>query len=235
MRTSKGGLSMSIWVKICGIQDMKAGVAAAEGGAQAVGFVFAPSRRQVTEERAQALIEGLPIATAKVGVFVDETPEEMERIARFVGLTHIQMHGNEPPEAISQVSFPVIKAFRIKGAEDLAILPAYRQAAGLLLDPYVPGQPGGTGQTLNWALLREAEAVLTKAGVPLSGPSEPLIAGRPKLILAGGLTSVNVGQAIAEAQPGGIDVSSGVEFDGTKSVNLIYAFIETAQQGGTTR
>jgi len=208
---------------------MKAAVAAVEAGADAVGFVFAPSKRQVTPERAEALIAGLPPEVAKVGVFVDEAPETMRAIALQAGLTHVQMHGTEPPEAIAQVGLPVIKAFRIRGEEELAQLQAYRAAAGLLLDPYVPGQAGGTGQTLDWSLLRQAAAVLTAAGIELSGPNEPLTPGRPKLILAGGLTPENVARAIALAQPGGVDVSSGVETDGVKNIDKIYAFVRQAK------
>lgn len=221
-----------MWVKICGIQSMKAAVTAVEAGADALGFVFAPSRRQVEPERAQALIAGLPPETVTVGVFVDASVEEMRRVADAAGLKVIQMHGSEPPEAIGQVGLPVIKAFRIKGPEDLAQLPAYRQAAGLLLDPYVPGQAGGTGQSLDWTLVRWAAQTLANAGVELSGPEEPLSPGRPKLILAGGLSPQNVADAIRQAEPGGVDVSSGVETNGEKDIDKIYRFAEMARGAG---
>ncbi|HWI60380.1 MAG TPA: phosphoribosylanthranilate isomerase [Symbiobacteriaceae bacterium] len=220
-----------MWVKICGITTMKAGVAAYEAGADAVGFVFAPSRRQVDPDRAQSLIMGLPPDIAKVGVFVDEEPGAVNAIAKYAGLTHVQLHGSEPPEAIDQIELPVIKAFRIRSVEDLQQLPAYAaKVAGLLLDPYVEGQAGGTGQTLDWSLIRHAEALLKNAGIAMSGPKEPLTPGRPKLILAGGLTPGNVVQAIREANPGGVDVSSGVERDGQKSLDLIYDFTDLAKE-----
>ncbi|MFZ5818212.1 MAG: phosphoribosylanthranilate isomerase [Bacillota bacterium] len=221
-----------MWVKICGISTMKAAVAAVEAGADAVGFVFAPSRRQVSPDRAQALVMGLPPETVTVGVFVDAPLEEMRRVAAYVGLKVIQMHGSEPPEYIEQVGLPVIKAFRIKGPEDLAQLPLYRQAAGLLLDPYVPGQHGGTGQTLDWTLVRWAAQTLRNAGVELSGPDEPLTPGRPKLILAGGLTVQNVDEAIRQAEPGGVDVSSGVETNGEKDNSKIYDFVDMVKGAG---
>lgn len=205
---------------------MKAGVAAAEAGADAVGFIFAPSRRQVTPERAQSLVMGLPPEISKVGVFVDADPVEISRIATYVGLTHIQLHGSEPPEALDAIDLPVIKAFRIKGPDDLRQLPLYRRAAGLLLDPFVPGQHGGTGQTLDWTLVRWAAETLRKAGVELAGPTEPLTPGKPKLILAGGLTAENVDEAMRQAQPGGVDVSSGVETNGEKDINKIYDFVD---------
>jgi len=215
-----------MWAKICGISTMKAALAAVEAGADAVGFIFAPSRRQVTPDRAQSLIMGLPPETVTVGVFVDATVEEMNRVAAHAGLKAIQMHGSEPPEYIDQVQLPVIKAFRIKGPDDLARLPAYRKAAGILLDPYVEGQAGGTGQTLDWTLVRWAAQALKNAGVELAGPDEPLTPGRPKLILAGGLTPQNVDEAIKQAEPAGVDVSSGVETNGEKDLNKIYDFLD---------
>lgn len=220
-----------MWVKICGISTMRAALAAVEAGADAVGFVFAPSRRQVTPERAQSLIMGLPPGTTTVGVFVDTSVEEMKQTAAVAGLKVIQMHGAEPPELIEQVGLPVIKGFRIKGPDDLAQLPAYRGAAGLLLDPYVEGQHGGTGQTLDWTLVRWAAQTLIKAGVELSGPHEPLTPGRPKLILAGGLTPQNIDEAIRQAEPGGVDVSSGVETHGEKDNDKIYDFLDMVKGG----
>lgn len=218
-----------MWVKICGIQTMKVGLAAAEAGADAVGFVFASSRRQVTPNRAQQLIAGLPLGVARVGVFVNESPDAVNRIAEYAGLTHVQLHGDEPPEALERIRYPVIKAFRIRGPEDLEALPDYRRAAGLLLDPYVPGIRGGTGQTLDWSLVRRAAEVLAQAGVALSGPDDPLEPGRPKLILAGGLNPQNVVEAIRQASPGGVDVSGGVETGGEKDIDKIYQFLEMAK------
>lgn len=218
-----------MWVKICGISTMKAALAAVEAGTDAVGFIFAPSRRQVTIERARGLIMGLPPEVAKVGVFVNETPEQIRRMAAEAGLTHVQLHGAELPEMMDGIGLPVIKGFRIRGLDDLDQLPAYRGAAGLLLDPYVPGQAGGTGQRLDGSLLREAERILREAGVPLAGPDEPLTPGRPKLILAGGLSPENLAEAIQVARPGGVDVSSGVETDGQKDIDKTYAFVKRAK------
>lgn len=215
-----------MWVKICGLQTMKAALAAVEAEADALGFILAPSRRQLSPDRVQSLVMGLPPETVTVGVFVDASVEEMRRVAAYTGIKVIQMHGSEPPEAIEQVGLPVIKAFRIKGPDDLAQLPAYRAAAGILLEPYVQGQPGGTGQSLDWTLVRWAAQTLQKAGVELAGPDEPLTPGRPRLILAGGLTPQNVDEAIRQAAPGGVDVSSGVETNGEKDINKIYDFVD---------
>lgn len=219
-----------MWVKICGISTMKAALAAVEAGADALGFIFANSRRQIDPDRALGLIQGLPGSLQKVGVFVDTIPREMQRIADYTGLTAIQMHGAEPPEWLSRVDRPVIKALRIKGPADLLPLPAYRAAAGLLLDPYVEGQHGGTGLTLDWQWIRRAAEILQEAGVQISGPDEPLTPGRPKLILAGGLTPGNVAAAVLAAQPGGVDVSSGVETGGVKDLAKIYDFVAEAKE-----
>lgn len=222
-----------MFVKICGIMNMRTAVAAVEAGADAVGFIFAPSRRQVTPDRAQAIIQGLPAATRKVGVFVDEEIPIIRRIAMYTGLTTIQLHGSEPPEMIEEVGLPVVKAFRIKGPEDLQQLPLYRKAAGILLDPYVPGQHGGTGQTLDWTLVRWATETLLKAGVELARPdetpAEALARGATRLILAGGLTPENVSEAIRQAEPGGVDVSTGVETNGEKDIEKIYRFVAAAR------
>ncbi|HEY3364792.1 MAG TPA: phosphoribosylanthranilate isomerase [Symbiobacteriaceae bacterium] len=220
-----------MWVKICGVQTMKAALAAVEAGADAVGFVFAPSRRLVTPDRAESLVFGMPESVARVGVFVDAAPAELGHVARQVGLTHLQLHGAEPPELLDELALPVIKAFRVSDAAGLERLPLYRRAAGILLDPFVPGQAGGTGQRLDAVLFRQAEAILLAAGVPLAGPAEPLTPGRPKLILAGGLTPENLCAAIAAAQPGGVDVSSGVELDGVKDIAKIYSFVGLAKGG----
>lgn len=215
-----------MWVKICGIQTMKTAVAAVEAGADAIGFVFAPSRRQITPDRAQSLIMGLPPEATTVGVFVNASVEEMKQVVAHTGIKVIQLHGDEPPEHIEAVGLPVIKAFRLKGPEDLTRLPDYRSAAGILLEPHVPGQSGGTGQTLDWTLVRWAAQTLRNAGVELSGPEEPLTPGRPKLILAGGLTPQNVDEAIRQAEPGGVDASSGLEVNGEKDINKIYDFLD---------
>ncbi|HEY3316674.1 MAG TPA: phosphoribosylanthranilate isomerase [Bacillota bacterium] len=220
-----------MWVKVCGLRTEEAVLAAVGAGADAVGFVFAAGRRQVSPDNAQRMIAGLPEAVGKVGVFVDASAAEVWAMAARVGLTHVQLHGAEPPEILEQLSLPVIKAFRVKDRADLRRLPLYRAAAGLLLDPFVPGEPGGTGRRLDLSLFRRAEASLRAAGVDLSEPDEPLTPGHPKLILAGGLDPENVGAAIAEGRPGGVDVSSGVETGGSKDIVKIRKFIEMVKGG----
>ncbi|MHB8926605.1 MAG: phosphoribosylanthranilate isomerase [Bacillota bacterium] len=218
-----------MWVKICGLQTEEAALAAVGAGADAVGFVFAAGRRQVAPDSAQRLIAGLPKSVDKVGVFVDASAAEIRATATRVGLTHVQLHGAEPPEILDQLGFPVIKAFRVKEGADLGRLALYRAAAGLLLDPFTPGEPGGTGRRLDLSLFRQAEGVLRATGVDLAGPDEPLTPGRPKLILAGGLSPENVAAAIADGRPGGVDVSSGVEVGGSKDIAKIRQFVGVAK------
>ncbi|MFO7172400.1 MAG: phosphoribosylanthranilate isomerase [Bacillota bacterium] len=202
-----------MWVKICGIRTMKAGLAAMEAGADAVGFVFAPSRRQVDPDRAQTLAMGLP-GVARVGVFVDAPPAEVVRIARYVGLTHVQLHGDEPPEYLRELPLPAIKAVRLAGEADLEALLTYREAWGILIEPRVPGPfAGGAGLPLDPALARAARDRLRAEGYP------------GKVILAGGLTPETVCEAIRAVDPDGVDVSSGVEVRGEKNIDRIYDFL----------
>lgn len=207
---------MSVRVKICGITNLADAQAALAAGADALGFVFVPGTpRYVTPEQAATIIRELPPFVAKVGLFVDaDTRTVAETIARSAVDT-IQLHGEETPEFARQFlgAVKVIKAFRVRGPETLAQLPAFADAAdALLLDAYVPGMPGGTGARFDWE-----HAVSAKIG------------GRP-IILAGGLTPVNIVEAVRTVRPYAVDVSSGVEITpGNKDVSKIIAFIRTAK------
>ncbi len=197
-------------VKICGIWEPDAARAAAEAGADAVGFVFAPSRRRVTVEQAAALAAILPPFVARVGVFVDETRERILEAVAACGLSAVQLHGDEPPELCRALPVPVIKAVRVADARSLEALGRYRVSA-FLLDAYAPGSPGGTGRTFDWDLA---------AGL-----------GREhRIILSGGLNAANVTDALARVRPYGVDVSSGVETDGRKDPAKIRAFVEAVRR-----
>jgi phosphoribosylanthranilate isomerase len=188
-------------------------LAAAEAGADALGFVFYDaSPRHVTPEAAAAIIRRLPPFVIKVGVFVDATEELVVRAIRECGLNLLQFHGEEAPEYCLQFGLMSMKAFRIRDAASLEALRNYPTDAWLL-DAYSPGQPGGTGQSFNWDLAREARTL-----------------GRP-IFLAGGLTPENVAEAIRRAQPYGVDVSSGVETaPGKKDYTKVRAFVQAAKQ-----
>ena len=181
-------------IKVCGITDTEDALMAAELGADALGFIFyPPSPRSIKPEAAKNIIAQLPPFVTTVGVFVDEAAATVKELAATVGLDWLQMHGKETPEYCRSLDRRVIKAFRIRGENSLTGLAAYQGVVqALLLDTYKKGQVGGTGETFNWDLAREARKY---------GP----------IILAGGLTPENVAQAIATAQPQAVDVASGVE------------------------
>lgn len=234
-----------MWVKICGLRSMKAALAAYEAGADALGFVLAPSKRQVDPDRVQQLVAGLPDDVERVGLFVNERADEVNRIARYAGLSAVQLHGDEPPEYLAEIELPVIKAVRVRERADIERLPAYRGARALLIEPHVEGVAGGAGVALaDWRLMYEAAAVLQQAGLrPLTGGSadgdlpadlsgillQEVPVNRPLLLLAGGLNPTNVAEAILSGQPDGVDVSSGVEEAGEKSIDKIYTFLQAAK------
>jgi phosphoribosylanthranilate isomerase len=198
-------------VKICGITHLDDALLAIEAGADALGFVFfQQSPRYLPPPRAAAIIAQLPPFVQTVGLFVDAEPDEVNWTANFCGLDLVQLHGEEPPDYCIDIQRRVMKAFRVRDAASLSALPRY-QVAGYLLDAWVPGVPGGTGQTFNWELLQ---------GASLPGP----------VILAGGLTPDNVARAVATVRPYGVDVSSGVEASpGRKDPEKLRQFISTAK------
>ncbi|AEG15416.1 Phosphoribosylanthranilate isomerase [Desulfofundulus kuznetsovii DSM 6115] len=199
-------------VKICGITDISSALAAAEAGADALGFVFAPSPRRITPSQACRICRELPPFISRVGVFVDAPLEEVRAVAEYCGLDAIQLHGSESPDYCRSLGRRVIKAFRVGDEIDPVELSGY-PADAILLDTFVAGKKGGTGQPFDWQLA---------AGLKLSRP----------LILAGGLTPENVGRAVAIVQPYGVDVSSGVEKDGQpgkKDPDKIRRFIAAAK------
>lgn len=191
-------------VKICGICDLETALWAVEAGADALGFVFAPSRRRIAPEQAREIIKELPAFVSRVGVFVNPSFREVTGIASYAGLDTIQLHGDESPEFCNALGYRVIKGFSVACREDLRPAERYRVDA-YLLDTGVPGSRGGTGAAFDWRL----------ASGFRQGP----------LVLAGGLTPENVREAIKTARPYAVDVSSGVETGGRKDFNKIKEFI----------
>ncbi len=205
-------------VKICGITNVKDARTAARLGADALGFnFFRGSPRYIRPERARAIIAALPPFVVNVGVFVDEEPERILELCAQCHLDAVQMHGDEAPRLVHAVTgLRRIKALRIADARDVALCRRYRVDA-YLLDARVPGEYGGTGKTFNWELAREAAAF---------GP----------VILAGGLTPENVGEAIAAAQPYAVDAASGIErAPGEKDRDRMAEFIRRAKGLGESR
>lgn len=203
---------MRTHVKICGITSVEDGIAAVEAGADALGFMFYPgSKRHVPVARAEEIIRELPPFTARVGVFVNATRDEIRRVLDEAGLDWVQLHGDEPRDLAWDLAPRVVKAFRVKDAASLAAMAGY-PAQAYLLDSFVEGQLGGTGARFNWDLALEAK----KFGKPI--------------ILAGGLTPENVALAVARARPFGLDVSSGVESaPGVKDSAKMARFVAAAR------
>jgi phosphoribosylanthranilate isomerase len=203
-------------IKICGITNLEDARLAAELGAHALGFIFYPkSPRYIRPDAAREIIRSLPPLVMTVGVFVDEEAGVVKDIAATAGLDWVQLHGQESPEYCRTLGRRVIKGFRIKDAHSLSLLPAYRGSVqAFLLDTYKAGTAGGTGETFDWTLARQAKK---------SGP----------IILAGGLTPANVAQAIEAVQPAAVDVASGVEAGpGKKDPEKLRAFFEAVKIGG---
>jgi indole-3-glycerol phosphate synthase / phosphoribosylanthranilate isomerase len=214
-RSSAPRGSGRVTVKICGITTAEDAQVAVAAGADAVGFVFWPkSPRAVDAVTARAIAATLPPFVLRVGVFVDETPEQMRRVADEVGLDVVQLHGSEPPEAVARAPRRAVKAVRVgPGFRPQDALRYDGTAAAVLLDTRVDGDaPGGTGRTFDWSLVR------------------PVREGTSYVLLAGGLTPENVGEAIATVRPDGVDVSSGVESaPGKKDPAKVRAFMDAVR------
>ncbi len=210
-------------VKICGIMQPEQALSAATAGADMIGLVFAHSRRELSVAQAEAIrsaLDRLARRPVVVGVFVNETQDRIDDIARRVRLDAVQLSGDETPEEVGACIhfYPVIKALRfVPGTaqeEAISMLARYRAVASddrlkLLVDTHNPGVYGGTGETSDWALAAK-------------------LAAREELIVAGGLNPGNVAEAVVSIAPWGVDVSSGVESGGVKDPTLIRSFIRAA-------
>jgi phosphoribosylanthranilate isomerase len=200
-------------IKICGMTNPEDALHAAECGAHAVGFIFYPkSPRYVAPETARSIIRRLPSGISKVGVFVNEDPDEVMAVAAFCGLDFIQLHGNETPEYCRQISgFDAIKAFSPRTGDDIPEAGEYEVRA-VLVDAYAPGVYGGTGKTSDWEF-----AVRLKEHYPL--------------ILSGGLHSGNIVEALKKVFPCAVDINSGVEISpGRKDSGKVREIIEIVRK-----
>ncbi len=198
-------------IKICGITNLQDALCAARCGADALGFnLYAGSERVVGVDRIEEICAHLPPLVARVGLFVNPDRTGIEAVLGKVRFDLLQFHGDETNDFCSSFGLPWIKVLRVDDASDLADrIAAYPDSNGILLDTRVPGRYGGTGQTMDWA------------GLPrLDCP----------VILAGGLTPENVGEAIRIVRPWAVDVSGGVERDkGVKDHDRIRRFIQAVQ------
>jgi len=200
-------------IKICGLTNREDALLAVEAGADALGLVFAGSRRRVTPETAELIVTGLPPLVSVIGVFLDHRVEEIRSIVRRVGLDRVQLHGDESPRDCERLAPKVIKRFNILENDTSETLreqmERYRVSA-YMLDP-----GAGSGRTFDWSLARD-----------LPGP----------LIVSGGLTPENVGEAIRTLRPYAVDVSSGVEHElGRKDAEKVKAFIRAVRMADAER
>lgn len=184
---------MPVMVKVCGITRYEDARVAANLGVDALGFILHPaSPRYIAPERIAAITRRLPPFIARVGVFVDASPEQIVDAAQTAGLNAVQLHGAESPAIADAIPFPVIKAFAVGDAFDLDTLQRYA-AAGLLLDTWDRGRAGGTGKTFDWTVARRA------------------VQRHDNIILAGGLGPANIAEALESVRPYAVDLNSGVE------------------------
>lgn len=198
-RVPSGDAIKMVKIKICGITNLEDALMAAELGVDALGFnFFRQSPRFIEPERAAEIIYQLPPFVAAVGIFVNETEGRVREIQKLTGIGVLQFHGDEAPEFCQRFECRVIKAFQVKGGESLHGIMHYNVSA-VLLDAYTKGLKGGTGRTFDWGLARHAAALR-------------------RVILAGGLTTDNVAEAVKVVQPYGVDVAGGVEKEKEKGI-----------------
>jgi phosphoribosylanthranilate isomerase len=208
-------VASDVRVKICGITNLDDAAAAASFGADALGFIFwEKSPRHIKAEAAARIISELPPFITKVGVFVNETLDNIRRTVE-IGLDCVQLHGDETVEFASLVreatGLNIIKAVRIKDARDIEGIERYR-ASAYLLDTFKPGARGGTGERFDWDIAIEAK-------------------GKGRIILSGGINPDNVSDAVEKVKPYAVDVGSGVELrPGKKDHEKIKSFIEKVKR-----
>lgn len=201
-------------VKICGITNLEDALAAVEAGADALGFVFfRKSPRYIPPEKAAGIIRRLPRAVVCAGVFVNARERTIRRISAQCGLGIIQLHGSESPGFCARFKgTKVVKAFRVRGNADVAKALCYG-TTGYLFDSFIPGAHGGTGKCFDWSVR-----------MPVAGTGK-------EVFLSGGLTAVNVREAIRRFRPQWVDVSTGVEAaPGKKDARKIRDFIRAARR-----
>jgi len=196
-------------IKICGITRVEDGLAAAQAGADAIGLVFADkSPRRLSPDQARHISRALPPFVTTVALFVNPESSWVQQVLEEVRPDCLQFHGDEPPEFCAAFNVPWLKAARVRPEVDLLQFAArFGGAQGVLLDAYSPSAHGGTGERFDWRLI------------------PPELAR--SVVLAGGLTPDNVGQAVAQVRPWAVDVSSGLESaPGIKDVAKIAAFVK---------
>ena len=200
-----------MFLKICGITRATDALHAVDQGATALGFVLWPrSPRFIDRDRVADIVAQLPSTITTVGVFVNESSDEIARTMEVTNLSHVQLHGDEPRAYADSLAWPILRSVTLVTADQIAA--TWPQDTTLILDAADIERRGGTGQSVDWG---RAAA----------------LAQRRQLVLAGGLTPANVADAIATVRPFGVDVSSGVEdAPGVKNTDKVAQFLENARQ-----
>lgn len=206
-------------VKICGITNHQDASLAVELGVDILGFVLAPSPRQVSPEMVRSIVETLPPFVMTVGVFVDEEEKTIKDIADFCRLNQVQLHGKESPDFCRRFRPKAIKAFRVRDDTSLLPISAYQgHVQALILDTYQPGIAGGTGRTFPWDLAIKAK----EFDLPV--------------ILSGGLNPSNIRRAISTVKPYAVDINSGIEErPGKKDPQRMKQLMEALKAAGMTK
>jgi phosphoribosylanthranilate isomerase len=200
-------------VKICGVRYVEEAVQCVAEGADAIGINFYEgSPRCCGETAAKRIVEAVDSKAFTVGVFVNADYDEICALRDRVGFSHVQLHGDESPALLNQLLPYAFKAVKVRGASAVDEAACYGGEC-VLLDAYVPGVAGGTGEGFDWTVAKQ-------------------IAQQRSVILAGGLTHQNIADAVAEVRPRWVDVASGVERSpGRKDLDLVRAFIKAAKMG----
>lgn len=204
-------------IKMCGMTRVEDVMAACNAGVDAIGLNFYPSSsRYVSLEAAEELAAGFSLMVSKVLLFVDADPGFIREAVSATNADILQFHGNESPEFCQQFGRRYIKVFRVKSSESLQHeLQQHDAADAILLDAYVKGVPGGTGQAFDWQLIPEAL--------------------KPRLMLAGGLGAENVRSAVEQIRPFAVDVAGGIEWaPGLKCVDKINEFVRQVRMADQT-
>lgn len=204
-------------IKVCGITDVAEAKAIVDAGVDGLGFIFAQSSpRKIEPEKAREIIKTLPPFVDAVGVFVNEDADVVDEIVQYCNLTMLQLHGEETPGYCESMPCRVIKAFRVgaeiaSSAQDIYI-PYQELVSGFLMDTFHEKMAGGTGKTFDWKILEQVR------------PPGPVI-------LAGGLSTENVGEAIRQVNPFAVDANSGVEIEpGRKDIEKVKRFIREVKK-----
>lgn len=215
-------------VKICGLRTVEHALVAAQAGADFLGIVFAPSHRQILPEEARKIIQVVtcdPEHPRMVGIFVNRPTSEINEIANYCKLDWVQLSGTESWDSCKEIEYPIIKTIHISATKtsDEVIDEIekghqlhQRRDLRYLIDTRMENTFGGTGQTFDWRIAA-------------------IVAARFPVIIAGGLTPVNVNQLLGQVKPWGVDVSSGVETNGHKDTNKIKCFIQAVKSSNRRR